>query len=192
VGSAQLAQPGGVAEILTADIQVNLPDVFIGLLIGGAVPFLFSSFAIRAVSPARRPARGGSAPASPRSGHLGVHRRVGEKGKPDYAPLAWAISTAAAQRELARPGPARRLRADPGRVLARPLRAPAVPRRCILVGQLMAVFMSNTGGAWDKREEEDRRRLPRRQGQRGAQGGRDRRHRRRPTQGHGPAPRSTR
>ncbi|MBK6766532.1 MAG: sodium/proton-translocating pyrophosphatase [bacterium] len=37
-------------DILTKGIQVNLPEIFIGLLIGGAVPFLFSSFAIRAVS----------------------------------------------------------------------------------------------------------------------------------------------
>jgi K(+)-stimulated pyrophosphate-energized sodium pump len=34
---------------LTA-IRVNLTNVFVGLLIGGAVPFLFSSFAINAVS----------------------------------------------------------------------------------------------------------------------------------------------
>ena len=30
-------------------IQVNMPNVFIGLLIGGAVPFMFSSFLIKAV-----------------------------------------------------------------------------------------------------------------------------------------------
>src|SRR6202030_4177011 len=30
-------------------IQVNLPRVFVGLLIGGAVPFLFSAFALKAV-----------------------------------------------------------------------------------------------------------------------------------------------
>src|SRR6266508_105272 len=30
-------------------IQVNLPKVFVGLLIGGAVPFLFSAFALKAV-----------------------------------------------------------------------------------------------------------------------------------------------
>src|SRR4030095_12947794 len=30
-------------------IQVNVPEVFIGLMIGGAVPFLFSAFALKAV-----------------------------------------------------------------------------------------------------------------------------------------------
>jgi K(+)-stimulated pyrophosphate-energized sodium pump len=161
VGGAQLAlgiiDPAtGAPEILVKNIQVNLPDVFIGLLIGGAVPFLFSSFAIRAVSRAavelieevRRQFK--TIPG------IMEFTGVGEYGKPDYARCV-EISTAAAQKELLGPG-----------LLA--IFAPVFVgfwlgsyalggflAGCILTGQLMAVFMSNAGGAWDnaKKKIED-------------------------------------
>jgi K(+)-stimulated pyrophosphate-energized sodium pump len=142
--------------ILVKNIQVNLPNVFVGLLIGGAVPFLFSSFAIRAVSRAavqlveevRRQFK--TIPG------IWEYTGVGEKGKPDYARCV-AISTAAAQKELLGPGLLAVFApifvgfalgaAELGGFLA----------GTILVGQLMAVFMSNTGGAWDnaKKKIED-------------------------------------
>ncbi|RPH93844.1 sodium-translocating pyrophosphatase [candidate division KSB1 bacterium] len=144
------------AEILVKNIQVNLPDVFIGLLIGGAVPFLFSSFAIRAVSRAavllveevRRQFR--TIPG------IWEYTGVGEKGKPDYARCV-AISTAAAQKELLSPG----LLAVFSPILIGfwlgPYSLGGFLAGAILVGQLMAVFMSNTGGAWDnaKKKIED-------------------------------------
>ena len=143
-------------EILTRNIQVNLPDVFIGLLIGGAIPFLFSSFAIRAVSRAavqlveevRRQFR--TIPG------IWEYTGVGEKGKPDYARCV-AISTAAAQRELLGPG---LLAVFSPILVGFWLGAYALGgflAGCILAGQLMAVFMSNTGGAWDnaKKKIED-------------------------------------
>jgi K(+)-stimulated pyrophosphate-energized sodium pump len=143
-------------EILTKNIQVNLPDVFIGLLIGGAVPFLFSSFAIRAVTRAavqlveevRRQFR--TIP------HIWEYTGIGEKGRPDYARCV-AISTAAAQKELLGPG----LLAIFAPILVGFwLGAYALGgflAGAILSGQLMAVFMSNTGGAWDnaKKKIED-------------------------------------
>jgi len=144
------------ASILTKNIQVNLPDVFIGLLLGGAVPFLFSSFAIRAVSRAavqlveevRRQFR--EIPG------IWEYTGVGEKGKPDYARCV-AISTAAAQKELLGPG----LLAVFAPILVGfwlgPFALGGFLAGAILVGQLMAVFMSNTGGAWDnaKKKIED-------------------------------------
>jgi K(+)-stimulated pyrophosphate-energized sodium pump len=144
------------AEILIKNIQVNLPDVFIGLLIGGAVPFLFSSFAIRAVSRAavllveevRRQFR--TIPG------IWEYTGVGEKGKPDYARCV-AISTAAAQKELLGPG----LLAIFAPILVGfwlgPYALGGFLAGAILVGQLMAVFMANTGGAWDnaKKKIED-------------------------------------
>ena len=159
VGGAQVATgavTGGIADILVKNIQVNLPDVFIGLLIGGAVPFLFSSFAIRAVSRAavqlveevRRQFK--SIPG------IWDYTGVGEHGKPDYARCV-AISTAAAQKELLGPG----LLAIFAPILVGFwLGAYALGgflAGAILVGQLMAVFMSNTGGAWDnaKKKIED-------------------------------------
>jgi K(+)-stimulated pyrophosphate-energized sodium pump len=159
VAGAQVAAgivTGGIADILVKNIQVNLPDVFIGLLIGGAVPFLFSSFAIRAVSRAavqlveevRRQFK--TIPG------IWQYTGVGEVGKPDYARCV-AISTQAAQRELLGPG----LLAIFAPVLVGFwLGAYALGgflAGAILVGQLMAVFMSNTGGAWDnaKKKIED-------------------------------------
>jgi len=161
VANAQIAKgifaPGThEAAILVNNIQVNLPNVFVGLLIGGAVPFLFSSFAIRAVSRAavqlveevRRQFK--SIPG------IWEYTGVGEKGKPDYARCV-AISTAAAQRELLGPG---LLAVFAPILVGFWLGAYALGgflAGCILVGQLMAVFMSNTGGAWDnaKKKIED-------------------------------------
>lgn len=143
-------------SILVNNIRVNLPDVFVGLLIGGAVPFLFSSFAIRAVSRAavqlveevRRQFR--TIPG------IWEYTGVGEKGKPDYARCV-AISTAAAQKELLGPG---LLAVFAPIFVGFALGAYALGgflAGAILVGQLMAVFMSNTGGAWDnaKKKIED-------------------------------------
>jgi K(+)-stimulated pyrophosphate-energized sodium pump len=160
VGGAQGALgvfgPGGMPEILERNIQVNLPDVFIGLLIGGAIPFLFSSFAIRAVSRAavqlieevRRQFR--TIPG------IMEYTGVGERGKPDYARCV-EISTAAAQKELLGPG----LLAVFAPIFVGfwlgPYALGGFLAGCILTGQLMAVFMSNAGGAWDnaKKKIED-------------------------------------
>jgi K(+)-stimulated pyrophosphate-energized sodium pump len=131
------------AHLHEIGIQVNLPEVFIGLLIGGAVPFLFSSFAIQAVS---------------RAAFLlveEVRRQFREKPgimefkeKPDYGRCV-AIVTAAAQKELL--GPAILSIVSPI-LVAFAFGAPALGgflAGAILTGQLMAVFLSNTGGAWD-------------------------------------------
>jgi K(+)-stimulated pyrophosphate-energized sodium pump len=154
--TAGIVDAMGQGEILTKNIQVNLPDVFVGLLIGGAVPFLFSSFAIRAVSRAavqlveevRRQFR--TIPG------IWEYTGVGEKGKPDYARCV-AISTEAAQKELLGPG---LLAVFTPVLVGFALGAYALGgflAGAILTGQLMAVFMSNTGGAWDnaKKKIED-------------------------------------
>jgi K(+)-stimulated pyrophosphate-energized sodium pump len=132
-------------------IPVDFPPVFIGLLIGGAVPFLFSSFAIRAVS---------------RAASLlveEVRRQFREipgimdgTGRPDYSRCV-AISTAAAQKELIGPG---LLAIATPIAVAFGLGAAALGgylAGAILTGQLLAVFMANTGGAWDnaKKKIED-------------------------------------
>ncbi|MFN3421320.1 MAG: sodium-translocating pyrophosphatase, partial [Armatimonadota bacterium] len=78
-------------------IRIDQPEVFLGVLLGAAVPFLFSSFAIRAVSRAafqlieevRRQFRT-------------IAGILEGKATPDYS-RAVAISTAAAQKELLSP-----------------------------------------------------------------------------------------
>ncbi len=139
-------------------IQINLPTVFIGFLIGGAVPFLFSAFAIRAVG---------------RSAFMvveEVRRQFKEipgllqgKSKPDYSRCV-EIVTGAAQRELIAPGIlaiCTPILVAFGLGFSKPLEGAAALggylAGAILTGQLMAVMLSNAGGAWDngkKRIEE--------------------------------------
>ena len=86
------------AHLGAIGVQINMPTVFVGLMIGGAVPFLFSSFAIKAVTRAayqvvfevRRQFRE----------HPGI---MDYTEKPDYSRCV-DIVTASAQRELLGPG----------------------------------------------------------------------------------------
>jgi K(+)-stimulated pyrophosphate-energized sodium pump len=132
----QLGQP-----VLTG-INVSAPIVFIGLMIGGAVPFLFSSLTIRAVQ------RAASQIVNEVRRQFKIPGLMEGKVTPDYA-KAVSISTTAAQKELVSLG----------------LIAVMVPilvgfllgvealggflAGIILSGQLMAVFQANAGGAWD-------------------------------------------
>lgn len=124
-------------------INVALPVVFVGFLIGGAIPFLFSSLTIKAVSD------------STFAVINEVRRQFREmpgimKGtqKPDYAKVV-DLTTKAALGSLTSPA----LVAIITPVLVGFwLGAEALGgflAGLILTGQLMAVFMSNTGGAWD-------------------------------------------
>lgn len=145
------------AKLLDVGLRIDWTQVFIGLLIGGAVPFLFCSFAINAVSRAafqlveevRRQFREivGIMDYDPRSGS--------DKGKPDYQRCV-EISTAAAQKELLSPA----ILAVSAPVLVGfglgygdPVKGAAALggflAGAILSGQLMAVLLANTGGLWD-------------------------------------------
>ncbi len=132
-------------------IGINAPMVLVGMLFGGAVPFLFSSFAIKAVGRAaflvveevRRQFRE----------HPGIMKGT---EKPEYGACV-AIVTRAAQHELVGPG----ILAVAAPVLVGfglgPEALGGFLGGAILTGQLMAVFMSNTGGIWDnaKKKIED-------------------------------------
>ncbi|HLB63300.1 MAG TPA: sodium-translocating pyrophosphatase [Anaerolineales bacterium] len=142
VSRAQAAIGVPLAEqIRSIGIRVDVPQVFVGMLIGGALPWLFSSFAVNAVSRAasliveevRRQFR------------LGV---LEGKVKPDYR-QAVAISTTAAQKELV---PLALLGVITPILVGMLLQVEALGgflAGIILSGQLLAVFMNNAGGAWD-------------------------------------------
>ncbi|MBF8281760.1 MAG: Inorganic pyrophosphatase, partial [Anaerolineales bacterium] len=142
VSRAQSAIGVPVAEqIGSVGIRVDIPQVFVGMLIGGALPWLFSSFAIQAVSRASalivQEAR--------RQFRLGV---LEGKVPPDYK-QAVSISTTAAQKELV--GLALLGVVTPV-VVGLMLQVEALGgflAGIILSGQLLAVFMNNAGGAWD-------------------------------------------
>ncbi len=148
------------AHLVTTGLRVDLPQIFIGLLIGGATPFLFSAFSISAVGRAsfelinevRR-----QFAADP-----GI---MAGTSKPNYGRCV-EIVTAAAQKELI--GPAILAIAFPG-LVAFGLSIGAAPTiingvayqltgaqalggflaGAILSGQLLAVMLANSGGAWD-------------------------------------------
>jgi K(+)-stimulated pyrophosphate-energized sodium pump len=123
-------------------IRVSETKVFIGLLLGGALPWLFSSLSIRAVS------RAASQIVEEVRKQFKIKGIMEGTVKPDYARVV-GISTRSAQKELI-----------PLAVIAifMPLLVGLVLQvealggflaGVILSGQLLAVFMSNAGGAWD-------------------------------------------
>ena len=141
---------------LAQGIRVSSPQVFVGLLIGGAVPWLFSSFAIQAVSRAAsliiQEAR--------RQFRLGV---LEGKVKPDYR-QAVALSTSAAQKELV---PLALIGVLTPVIVGLVLQVEALGgflAGIIVSGQLLAVFLNNSGGAWDNAKKliEDEPRDPER------------------------------
>ena len=117
--------------------------MFIGLLLGGALPWIFSSLSIRAVSRAAGMIVHGSAPPVPHSGHHGRHRYSRTMRE------VVGISTGAAQKELL---PLATIAVIAPLVIGMGLGVEALGgflAGIILSGQLLAVFMSNAGGAWD-------------------------------------------
>jgi K(+)-stimulated pyrophosphate-energized sodium pump len=125
--------------------QINVadPKTFIGLLIGGSIAFMFSSLAIRAV--------GRTAGVVVQE----VRKQFREKPgimdyteKPDYGAVI-DICTTASLRELATPALLAVLTPVIVGFGIGYLALGAFLAAVILTGQLMANFLSNSGGAWD-------------------------------------------
>ena len=132
----------GVFKAPELAINVADPKIFIGLLIGGSVPFLFSALSIRAVG-----RTAGVVVQEVRRQFADGMIMAGTK-KPEYGPVI-DICTEASLRELATPA-----------LLA--VLTPVIVgfgigwqalggflAAVILTGQLMANYLSNAGGAWD-------------------------------------------
>jgi len=132
----------GVFKAPQLAINVADPKIFIGLLIGGAVPFLFSALSIRAVG-----RTAGVVVQEVRNQFRDGGIMAGTK-KPEYGPVI-DICTEASLRELTTPA-----------LLA--VLTPVIVgfgigwqalggflAAVILTGQLMANYLSNAGGAWD-------------------------------------------
>ena len=144
VGSESKIGEMTTAQYLTeaGKLSVAEPKVFIGMLIGGVVPFLFSSMLIRAVG---------------RAAFLIVKEcRLQFRDKeiwagtktPDYGRVV-NICTAAAQGELIGPGLLAMVMPILVGIYLGPYALGGFLAGMIIVGQLLAVFMSNAGGAWD-------------------------------------------
>ncbi len=124
--------------------SINLADpvVFVGLLIGGAMPLVFSSLLIKAVNRAA-----GLIMAEVRR-QLRIPAIASGEQTPDYA-RAVTISTRAAQAELIPLGLIAILTPIVVGLLLKEQALGGFLAGVILVGQLLAVFMANAGGAWD-------------------------------------------
>ncbi len=123
-------------------LSVAQPQVFVGALIGGCVPFLFSSMLIRAV--------GRAAFLIVKECRIQFRDKeiwAGTK-KPDYARVV-NICTTAAQRELIGPALLAILVPIMVAIFLGPQALGGFLAGMIVVGQLLAVFMANAGGAWD-------------------------------------------
>ncbi|MFX1511413.1 MAG: sodium/proton-translocating pyrophosphatase [Promethearchaeota archaeon] len=163
---ANLQEEGyDIANPLAQGLRVNIPAVFVGLLLGAALPWIFAAFNIRAVSRA--------------AGDMMIEIRrqfripgvmEGTK-KPEYG-RAVQISTAAAQKELislaviavsvpimlgivfgallTAGADSLNLSVETRALIGSGVEALGGFNAGIIVsGQLLAVFMANAGGAWD-------------------------------------------
>jgi K(+)-stimulated pyrophosphate-energized sodium pump len=123
-------------------INVADPKVFIGLLLGGSVSFLFSALAIRAVG-----RTAGVVVQEVRDQFADGKIMAGER-KPDYGPVI-DICTKASLRELITPALLAVLTPVIIGFGIGYLALGAFLAAVILTGQLMANYLSNSGGAWD-------------------------------------------
>jgi K(+)-stimulated pyrophosphate-energized sodium pump len=146
VGSGGGGETAGISrevyETVASMLTISDPTLFIGMLIGGAVPFLFSSMTIRAV--------GRAAFLIVKECRIQFRDKAIWEGtkKPDYGRVV-DICTTAAQKELVGPG----LLAILFPVLVGfglgTIALAGFLGGMIVSGQLLAVFMANAGGAWD-------------------------------------------
>ncbi len=123
-------------------IRIDETAVFVGFLLGGALPWLFSSLSIRAVSRAA-----GEIVEEVRA-QFHIPGIMEGTVTPDYARVV-SISTRSAQKELI---PLATIAVLLPLVVGLTLGVEALGgflAGVILCGQLLAVFMSNAGGAWD-------------------------------------------
>jgi K(+)-stimulated pyrophosphate-energized sodium pump len=123
-------------------IRVSETRVFVGLLLGGALPWLFSSLSIRAVT------RAAGLIVEEVRRQFRIPGLMEGKVQPDYA-RAVGISTTAAQKELI---PLAAIAVLLPLAVGLVLQVEALGgflAGIILSGQLLAVFMANAGGAWD-------------------------------------------
>ena len=131
------------SEVKLSAIDLLQPDVVIGLLIGGMLPFTFSALTMDSVSKAAY-----KMIEEVRRQFREIPGIFDGTGKPDYGTCV-AISTKAALREMIVPG----LLAVVCPLLVGILLGPAalggLLAGSLVSGVLLAIYMSNAGGAWD-------------------------------------------
>jgi len=138
-----LQQSGGTSIIL----DLADPRVFVGILIGGALPFLFSSVLIRSVQ------RAASLIVEEVRKQFRIPGVMEGTVKPDYGAVV-TICTEAAQSELINVALLAVLMPIIVGLLIGDLALGGFLAGIIVTGQLLAVFMANAGGAWDNAKKD--------------------------------------
>ncbi|MFH0835943.1 MAG: sodium-translocating pyrophosphatase, partial [Candidatus Micrarchaeota archaeon] len=124
-------------------IDILNPGVVVGLFLGGLLPFLFSSFLMRAVGRASF-----DIVKEVRRQFKQIPGLMTGKNKPDYAKCV-DISTSAALRELMIPGALAVVSPLVIGLLFGPAALGGLLAGAIISGFLLALFMANSGAAWD-------------------------------------------
>ena len=130
-------------SVKLAAIDLNDPKVMVGLFLGGMLPFLFSSMSIQAVGRAAE-----AMIDEVRRQFKEIPGIMEGTGQPEYEKCV-DISTAAALKEMIIPG---LLAVLSPVVVGFTLGAQALGGLLggsIVTGVMLAIFMSNSGGAWD-------------------------------------------
>ena len=131
------------AAHITNGINIMEPKVIVGLLIGGMLPFIFCSLSIDAVSKAA-----GSMIEEVRRQFHEIPGIMEGTGRPEYEKCV-AISTHAALTQMILPGVmAIVVPVLVGFILGKEALG-GLLGGAIVTGVMMALFMANSGGAWD-------------------------------------------
>ena len=129
---------------LTADqVALTSPTVVIGLLIGGMLPFVFSAMTMDSVSKAAY-----SMIEEVRRQFREIPGIMEGKAKPDYKTCV-AISTTAALKEMLVPGIMAVIAPLAVGLILGSTALAGLLAGSLVSGVMMAMFMSNAGGAWD-------------------------------------------
>ena len=129
---------------LTADqVALTSPTVVIGLLIGGMLPFVFSAMTMDSVSKAAY-----SMIEEVRRQFHEIPGIMEGKAKPDYKTCV-AISTTAALKEMLVPGIMAVVAPLAVGLILGSTALAGLLAGSLVSGVMMAMFMSNAGGAWD-------------------------------------------
>ena len=151
IGSASLAALSLMVSFLYAfqpegsslDLNFTNPLILAGALVGGALPYLFSGMLIEAVANAAR-----KMVEEVRRQFKTIPGILEGKGKPDYKSCV-AISTQAALKEMLLPGVMAVLAPVFIGVVLGPDALGGLLGGALVTGVMLAIFMSNSGGAWD-------------------------------------------
>ena len=130
-------------EVKLSSIDLLTPNVVIGLLIGGMLPFAFSAMTMDSVSKAAY-----KMIEEVRRQFHEIPGILEGTGRPDYTSCV-AISTQAALHEMVIPGVMAVVVPLLVGILLGPEALGGLLAGSLVTGVLLAIFMSNSGGAWD-------------------------------------------